>query len=78
MNNKNNEHIHNIENAEDGDLFFINDKPFIYCKGEIIEARKVVEKVRVIFDELTKTVSQLMGEVVKNIESLEMGENDDG
>lgn len=35
MNNKNNEHIHNIKNAEDGDLIFINDKPFIYYKGEV-------------------------------------------
>ena len=74
MNNKNNEHIHNIENAEDGDLIFINDKPFIYYKGEIIEARKVVEKVRIIFDKLTKAVSQVMEEVIKNIESLEMSE----
>ena len=78
MNNKNNEHVHNIENAEDGDLIFINDKLFIYYKGEVIEARKVVEKVRVILDKLTKTVSQVMKqvmeEVAKNIESLEMGE----
>ena len=74
MNNKNNEHIHNIENAEDGDLIFINDKPFMYYKGEVIEARKVVEKVRVILDKLTKTVSQVMEqvmeEVAKNIESM--------
>ena len=74
MNNKNNEHIHNIENAEDGDLIFINDKLFIYYKGEVIEARKVIEKLRVIFDKLTKTVLQVMEEVAKNIESLEMGE----
>ena len=74
MNNKNNEHIHNIENAEDGDLIFINDKPFIYYKGEVIEAIKVVEKLRVIFDKLTKTVSQVMEEVIKNIESLEMSD----
>ncbi len=63
-----NSETHVINGVKDGDVVVINDKPFMYYKGELLSLDEVVEQFKVIWKKVQTTIEHIAKELPSAIE----------